>query len=81
MIYVLCHHGCKLWVLTESIRQEVQVMEMFLCRFAGLSVCDRRRSSTRRQKILGVGILLLQIKRSWLRWFGHLRRMAQVGFW
>ena len=46
----------------------------FLRRVAGLSLRDKVRSSDI-QRELGVEPLLLRIKRSQLRWFGHLTRM------
>uniref|UniRef100_A0AAQ4PNU2 Reverse transcriptase domain-containing protein n=1 Tax=Gasterosteus aculeatus aculeatus TaxID=481459 RepID=A0AAQ4PNU2_GASAC len=66
------HEG---WVMTERTRSRVQAAEMgFLRRVAGVSLRDRGRSSAIREE-LGVEPLLLCVKRSQLRWFGHLVRM------
>ena len=46
----------------------------FLRRLAGLSLRDRVRSSVI-QRELGVDPLLLRVKRSQMRWLGHLIRM------
>ncbi|KAF7650109.1 hypothetical protein LDENG_00131220, partial [Lucifuga dentata] len=72
-IYVpILTYGHELWVMTERIRSWIQVAEMrLLCRVFGLTLRDRVRSSDIREG-LGVEPLLLRIKRSQLRWFGHL---------
>jgi len=68
-------YGHEIWVMTRSMRLRIQAAEMgFLQRVAWLSVRDRVRSSTIRRE-LEVEPLLLYIKRSQVRWFGHLVRM------
>jgi len=68
-------YGHKLWVVTERTRSRIQAAKMsFLRRVAGLSLKDRVRSSDIRRE-LRVELLLLPVKRSQLRWFGHLIRM------
>ncbi|XP_061735811.1 si:dkey-100n23.5 isoform X4 [Nerophis ophidion] len=78
-IYVpILTYGHELWVMTERIRSRVQAAEIsFLRRVAGLSLRDRVRSSAIRGE-LKVKPLLLHIKRSQMRWFGHLVRMPPV---
>ncbi|KAK5915715.1 hypothetical protein CesoFtcFv8_001281 [Champsocephalus esox] len=61
--------------MTERTRSRIQAAEMgFLRRVAGVSLRDKVRSSVIREG-LGVEPLLLRVKRSQLRWFGHLVRM------
>ena len=73
-------YGHEGWVMTERTRSRVQAAEMgFLRRVAGVSLRDRVRSSVIREG-LGVEPLLLCIKRSRLRWFGHLVRMPPGRF-
>ena len=73
-------YGHEVWVMTESIRSQIQAAEMsFLRRVAGISLRDRVRSSITRER-LGVEPLLLHLERSQLRWFGHLVRMPPSGF-
>ncbi|KAI3369821.1 hypothetical protein L3Q82_024647 [Scortum barcoo] len=68
-------YGHELWVMTERTRSLIQAAKMsFLRRVAGCSLRDRVRSSVTREE-LGVEPLLLCIKRSQLRWLGHLFRM------
>ena len=68
-------YGHELWVVTERTRSPVQAAEMsFLRRLAGLSLRDRVRSSVIRRE-LGVDPLLVRVKRSQMRWLGHLIRM------
>ncbi len=68
-------YGHELWVMTERTRSRIQAAEMsFLRRVAGRSLRDRVRSSVTREE-LRVEQLLLDIKRSQLRWLGHLFRM------
>jgi len=65
-------YGHKLWVVIERMRSRIQVAEMsFLRRVAGLNLRDRVRSSDIWRE-LGVEPLLLRVRRSHLRWFGHL---------
>ena len=75
-IYVpILTYGHELWVVTERTRSRIQATEMgFLRRVSGLSLRDRVRSSVI-QEGLGVEPLLLRIKRSQMRWLGHLVRM------
>jgi len=68
-------YGHELWVVTERTRLRIQAAEMgFLCRVSGLSLRDRVRSSVIWEG-LGVGLLLLSIETSQMRWLGHLVRM------
>ncbi|TWW74533.1 hypothetical protein D4764_14G0005360 [Takifugu flavidus] len=68
-------YGQELWVMTERTRSRIQAAEMsFLSRVAGLSLRDRVRCSAIREE-LRVEPLLLHIKRSQMRWLGHLVRM------
>ncbi len=65
-------YGHELWVVTERVTSRIQVVKMtFLLRIAGISLRDRVRSRWE----LRVEPLLLCVKRSQLRWFGHLIRM------
>ncbi|GAA6111505.1 uncharacterized protein LOC111191400, partial [Tachysurus ichikawai] len=68
-------YGHELWVMTERTRSRIQAAEMsFLHRVAGRSLRDKVRSSVTREE-LRVEPLLLHIKRSQLRWLGHLFRI------
>ncbi|KAK3533211.1 hypothetical protein QTP70_013614 [Hemibagrus guttatus] len=65
-------YGHELWVMTERVRSQIQVVEMsFLRRVAGRFFRDRVRRSVTREE-LGVEPLLLHIERGQLRWLGHL---------
>lgn len=68
-------YGHECWVMTKRTGLQVQATEMRLLRgVAGLTFRDRVRSSVI-QENLGVESLLLRIKRSQFRWFGHQVRM------
>uniref|UniRef100_A0A8C9VV72 ribonuclease H n=1 Tax=Scleropages formosus TaxID=113540 RepID=A0A8C9VV72_SCLFO len=68
-------YGHERWIMTERMRSRIQGAEMsFLRRVPGRTLRDRVRSSVTREE-LGVEPLLLRIKRSQLRWLGHLFRM------
>ena len=59
--------------MTERVLSQVQVSEMrFLRRIEGVTLFNKVRSSEIR-KSLNIEPLLLRIKRSQLRWFGHVR--------
>ena len=63
--------------MTERMRSHVQASEMrFLRRIEGVALFNKVRSSEIR-KSLSIEPLLFRIKRSQLRWFGHVRRMPQ----
>ena len=63
--------------MTERMRSQVQASEMrFLRRIEGVTLFNKVRSSEIR-KSLNIEPLLLRIKRSQLRWFGHVSRMPQ----
>ena len=70
-------YGHESWVITERMRSQVQASEMrFLRRIEGVALFSQVRSSEIR-KSLNIAPLLLRIKRSQLRWFGHVSRMPQ----
>ena len=70
-------YGHESWVMTERMRSQVQASEMrFLRRIEGDTLFNKVRSSEIR-KSLNIEPLLLRIKRSQLRWFGHVSRMPQ----
>ena len=70
-------YGHESWVMTEWMRSQVQASEMrFLRRIEGVTLFKKVRSSEIR-KSLNIEQLLLRIKRSQLRWFGHVSRMPQ----
>lgn len=70
---VICDH--ELWVVTERLRSQIQAGEIsFLRRVFWLFLSDRVRSLVIWEG-LSVELLLLHIKRSLLRWHGHLVRM------
>ena len=77
-IYVpILTYGHESWVMTEKVRSQVQASEMrFLRRIEGVTLLDKVRSSEIR-KSLNVDPLLFRIKRSQLRWYGHVSRMSQ----
>ena len=63
--------------MTERMRSQVQASEMrFLRRIEGVTLFNKMRSSEIR-KSLNIEPLLLRIKRSQLRWFGHVSRMPK----
>ena len=70
-------YGHESLVLTERVRSQVQAFDMrFLQRIEGVTLFHKVRSSENR-KPLKIEPLLLRIKRSQLRWFGHVSRMPQ----
>ncbi|CAM1301752.1 Uncharacterised protein r2_g1153 [Pycnogonum litorale] len=76
-VYVpILTYGHEPWVITKRTRSRIQAAEMgFLRRISGLTMLDRVRSSEIRET-LQVEPLLLQIERSWLRYYGHVMRMS-----
>ena len=70
-------YGHESWVMTETMRSQVQASEMrFLRRIEGVTLFNKVRNSEIR-KSLNIEPLLLRIERSQLRWFGHVSRMPQ----
>ena len=68
-------YGHESWRMTERGRSQVQASEMrFLQKIEGVTLFNKVRSSEI-QKSLNIEPLLLRIKRSQLRWFGHVSRM------
>ena len=63
--------------MTERMQSQVQAFKMkFFRRIEGVILFNKMRSSEIR-KSLNIEPLLLRIKRSQLRWFGHVSRMPQ----
>ena len=63
--------------MTKRERSQVQASEMrFLQKIEGVTLFNKVRSSEFRRS-LNIEPLLLRIKRSQLRWFGHVSRMPQ----
>ena len=63
--------------MTERVRSQVQESEMrFLQRIEGVNLFKKVRSFEI-QKSRHIEPLLLRIKRSLLRWFGHVCKMPQ----
>ena len=63
--------------MTERMQSQVQAFKMkFFRRIEGVLLFNKVRSSEIR-KSLNIEPLLLRIKRSQLRWFGHVSRMPQ----
>ena len=61
--------------MTERVRSQVQASKMrFLQKIKGVKLLTRCRSLEIRKPLV---LLLLQIERSYLRWFGHVSRMPQ----
>ena len=70
-------YGHESWVMTERMRSQVQASKMrFLRRIEEVTLFNKVRSSEIR-KSLNIKALLLRIKKSQLRWFGHVSRMPQ----
>ena len=70
-------YGHESWVTTKRVRSQVQASEMrFLRRIERVTLFNKVRSSEIR-KSLYIEPLLLRIKRSQLRRFGHVSRMPQ----
>ena len=77
LYYPTLTYGHESWVLTDRMRSRVQAAVMrYLRRVAGVHRIDKVSNSTNRQK-LNIAQLLLKVKRSQLRWFGHVLRMPQ----
>ena len=69
--------GHESWVMTERLRSQVQASEMrFLQRIEGVALFNKVHSFEIR-KSLNIKPLLLRIKRSQLKWFGHVSRIPQ----
>ena len=67
----------KSWVMTERVRSQAQASEMrCLRRIERVTLFNKARSSGIR-KSLNIEPLLLRIKRTQLRWIGHVSRMPQ----
>ena len=63
--------------MTERVRSQAQASEMrLLQRIEEATLLNKMRSSEIR-KYLNIEPLLLRIKRSQLRWFGHVSRMSR----
>ena len=63
--------------MTKRVRSQAQASEMrFLQKIKRVTLFNKVRSSEIR-KSLNIEPLLLRIKRSQLRWFGHVSRMPQ----
>ena len=63
--------------MTKRVRSQAQVSKMrFLQKIEGVTLFNKVRSPENR-KSLNIEPLLLRIKRSQLRWFGHVSRMPQ----
>ena len=70
-------YGNESWVMTERMQSQEQAFKMkFFRRIEGVILFNKVRSSEIR-KSLNIEPLLLRIKRSQLRWFGHVSRMPQ----
>ena len=68
-------YGHECWVMTERVRSRVQATKMsFLQNVRDLFLLDKLKSTDIRQS-LNIKPLLLCIKRSQLRWYGHVTRM------
>ena len=73
----LITYGHVSWVMSERVRSQVQASEMsFLLRIERVALLNKMRSS-KIQKSVNFELLLLRIKRSQLRWFGHVSKMPQ----
>nr|CAH7716818.1 unnamed protein product [Callosobruchus chinensis] len=67
--------GSESWVLTKSMKQKLQVMEMkFLRKIKGVTRTDRLKKEDIRNE-LGVEPVWSLIERNQLKWFGHMCRM------
>ena len=63
--------------MTERVRSQMQASDMrFLRKIKGITMFDKLRNSAIRES-LDIESLLLRIKRSQLRWVGHVSRMPQ----
>ena len=68
-------NGHESWVMTKRVRSQVQASETrFLRKIEGVTLFTKVRCSEIR-KSLNIKPLGLRIKRSQLRWFGHVSRM------
>ena len=70
-------YGHESWLMTERVQSQVQASETrFLRRIERVTLFNKARSSEI-QKSPNIERLLLQIKRSRLRWFGHVSQIPQ----
>ena len=68
-------YGHKSLVMTERVRSQIQASEMrFLRKIKGVMMFDKHRNTAIRESF-HIESLLLRIKRSQLRWFGHVSKM------
>ena len=69
-------YGHKSWIMTKKVESRVQSAEMgFLGNVKGLSLLDKFKSTDIHQS-LNIKPLLLDIKLSQLRWYGHVTQMS-----
>lgn len=69
-------YGCENWTLTAYLKNTLQAAEMRVLRLIkGVTIRDKLRSEDIRAE-LGVKGVLQFVEESQLRWFGHIKRMA-----
>ena len=77
MFVPILSHGHEFWVTTEKMQSQMHEYKMrFLQKFVKVTIFGKLRN-TAIQKSLNIESLLLRMKRSQLRWFGHVSRMPQ----
>ena len=73
-------YGHESWVMTKTVRSQVQASEIrFLQKIKEVTLFNKGHGYEIR-KSLNIEPLLLRIKRSQLRWLGHVSRMPQERF-
>lgn len=68
-------HGSETWILTETMKNKIQAVEMkYLRAVKGVTKLDRIRNQTIREELEVTSVLDI-IKEKQLGWWGHLQRL------
>jgi hypothetical protein len=71
-------YGSETWRLTENNKRLVEATEMdALRRSSRISRKERIRNVTIRQQIGLEVTIVKETEKNWLRWYGHVQRMAE----
>ena len=70
-------YGSEAWVINKNMSQKLLSSEMMYWRRSlGLTLLDRVRNETIRQRMKANNTVIESIKERQLRWYGHLQRMS-----
>ena len=76
MVQPVMTYGSETWVINKSMSQKLLSSEMmYWRRSSGLTLMDRVRNDTIRQRMKVENTIMDSIKEKQLKWYGHLRRM------